>query len=79
MTKRELNIDLLDEDSALQAIEMVGEIAAQNNIEWALVGGVALNLYGSDRLTKDVDIIASKRLPMPQESIVGQLRQGGER
>lgn len=79
MTKRKLNLDLLGEDSALQAIEMVGEIAAQNNIEWALVGGVALNLYGSDRLTKDVDIIASARLPVPQEQIVGQLRQGGER
>lgn len=79
MTERKLNLDLLDEDSALQAIEKVGELAAQNNIEWALVGGVAMNLYGSDRLTKDVDIIASKRLPMPQSQIVGQLRQGGER
>ena len=49
MTNKKLNINLLDEDSALLAIETVGAIANQNNIEWALVGDVTLNLYGSDR------------------------------
>lgn len=74
-----INLDVIDEESASQAIEIVGELAKANGIAWALVGGLAMNLYGSDRLTKDIDIIATKRLPIPKEKIVGQLRQGGER
>jgi hypothetical protein len=73
------NLDLLDEESARQAIGIVGELAKKNGIDWALVGGVAMSLYGSDRLTKDIDIIASKPLPVPKSQIAGQLRQGGER
>ncbi len=74
MTK--LNFDLLDDESAMQTIETVAKLAAENEIEWALAGGLAVILYGSDRLTKDVDIIASKRLPLESE---GSLVQGGER
>ena len=40
-----------------------------------MAGGLAVILYGSDRLTKDVDIIASKTLPLENE---GLLMQGGE-
>jgi hypothetical protein len=47
-------------DVGLEAAVEIGKIAADENIEWALVGGVAMYLYGSPRLTKDVDIIASK-------------------
>lgn len=74
-----INLDVIDEESASQAIDIISKIAKENNIEWALVGGLAMNLYGSDRLTKDIDMISTKRLPMPKEKIVGQLRQGGER
>lgn len=77
MTRRKINLDVIDEDSASQAIEIISKIAAENGIDWALVGGLAMNLYGSDRLTKDIDMISTKRLPM--EKIVGQLRQDGER
>jgi hypothetical protein len=35
-------------------------------------------IYGGPRLTKDVDIIASKRLPLESERIIGHLKQGGE-
>ena len=38
-----------------------------------------MGLYGSDRLTKDIDVIASKPLPVPPAQIAGQLRQGGQR
>jgi len=76
MTKRKLSLDLLDEDSALQAIETVGNLADENQIAWALAGGLAVILYGSDRLTKVVDIIAAKPLPLEKE---GVLVQGGER
>src|SRR5215210_6537374 len=74
MTK--LKFDLLDDESAMQTIETVGKLANENNIDWALAGGLAIILYGSDRLTKDVDIIASKKLPLKNEGI---LVQGGER
>ena len=74
MTK--LKFDLLDDESAMMTIETVGKLANENNIDWALAGGLAVILYGSDRLTKDVDIIASKRLSLES---VGNLVQGGER
>ena len=72
----ELNFDLLDDKSAMETIETVAKLAAENNIDWALAGGLAVILYGSDRLTKDVDFIASKKLPLKS---VGSLVQGGER
>lgn len=71
-----INIGLLDEESAVEAIEFVDELAKENGIEWALVGGLAMALYGSDRTTKDIDIIADKLLPLEK---VGDLVQGGER
>jgi len=46
-------------DTGLEAVEKIREIAESENVEWALVGGLAMYLYGSPRLTKDVDIIAS--------------------
>ena len=74
MTKIEFG--LLDDESATKAIETVSEIAGQHKIDWALAGGLAVILYGSDRLTKDVDIIATRILPLESE---GTLIQGGER
>ena len=71
-----INLDLLDEESATKAIEKVAELAEANDARWALVGGLAMALYGSDRTTKDIDIIADKLLPLEK---IGELRQGGER
>ncbi|MGQ0540965.1 MAG: hypothetical protein ACT4O9_03835 [Blastocatellia bacterium] len=71
-----INLDLLDTESAREAIVVVSKIASANGVEWALVGGIAVALYGGDRTTKDVDAIASKLLPLESE---GKLRQGGER
>jgi len=71
-----INLDLLDEESATEAIKTVAEIAKENGVEWALIGGLAMALYGSDRTTKDIDIIADKLLPLERQ---GLLRQGGER
>lgn len=71
-----INLDLLDEQSATEAIRKVAAVAEENSVEWALVGGLAMALYGSDRTTKDIDIIASKLLPLEK---AGLLRQGGER
>ncbi|MEZ5425143.1 MAG: hypothetical protein R2747_02655 [Pyrinomonadaceae bacterium] len=55
-----INLDLLDEESSTEAIEKVVEIADENGIDWALVGGLAMAIYGSERTTKDIDIIADK-------------------
>ncbi len=71
-----INLDLLDEESATQAIQIVAEIAEANGVRWALVGGLAIAVYGSDRTTKDIDIIADELLPLENR---GLLRQGGER
>ncbi len=71
-----IDIDLLDTESATEAVITVAEVASANGVEWALVGGIAMAIYGSDRNTKDVDIIANKLLPLTSQ---GTLRQGGER
>ena len=71
-----LNLDLLDDESATEAIKTVAEISKTNKVSWALVGGLAMAFYGSDRNTKDIDIIANKLLPLEKK---GLLRQGGER
>lgn len=68
--------DLIDGETAIKAIEIVGAMADQNGISWAVCGGIAMAVYGSPRLTKDVDIIGSKRLPIKE--ILGYLKQGGE-
>lgn len=73
------NFKFLDEESALQALERISQIASTKGIEWALIGGLAMVFYGSDRLTKDIDVIAVKRLPPQTWEVVGQLQQGGER
>ena len=71
-------LNLISGDDALQAINIVRKMAVENDIDWAVCGGIAMAIYGSPRLTKDVDIIASKRLPLAKERIVGHLKQGGE-
>ncbi len=76
MRTETLHFNLLDDESAIEAIETVGKLANKNNIEWALAGGLAMILYGSERLTKDIDIIASKTLPLGSHAL---LKQGGVR
>lgn len=73
-----LDLPTLDEDSAKEAIAAVAAVADENDIDWALAGGLAMILYGSDRLTKDVDIIAARILP-EKFKVEGTLRQGGQR
>jgi hypothetical protein len=51
-------------DTGLEAAQTVGHLADQEEIEWAVAGGIAMHLYGSPRMTKDLDIIASKNLSL---------------
>jgi hypothetical protein len=49
----------------------MGKLATQAEIEWAVAGGMAMYIYGSPRMTKDVDIIASKNLSLTQDHPLG--------
>lgn len=55
---------MISSDIGLEAAQQAGQLAAQEEIEWAVAGGLAMYFYGSPRLTKDVDIIASKNLSL---------------
>ncbi|MBX7172070.1 MAG: hypothetical protein K1X72_13990 [Pyrinomonadaceae bacterium] len=71
-----INLDLLDEESVTEAINKVAEISKTNDVSWALVGGLAMAIYGGDCKTKNIASIADKLLPLENQ---GKLRQGGER
>ncbi len=64
----------ISSDTGLEAAQQIGAIASQEDIEWAVAGGMAMHLYGSPRLTKDVDIIASNHLSLTPQH---QLNFGG--
>lgn len=55
---------MISSDTGVDAAQRVGQLATQEEIDWAVAGGLAMYFYGSPRLTKDVDIIASKNLSM---------------
>lgn len=54
-------------DTGIEAAQQIGQMATQEEIEWAVAGGLAMHLYGSPRHTKDVDIIASRNLSLTPE------------
>lgn len=55
-------------DVGLEAAQEIGKTAESENVQWALAGGIAMYLYGSPRLTKDVGIIASNRLSLAENA-----------
>lgn len=55
---------MISSDTGVAAAQQAGQLAAQEEIEWAVAGGLAMYFYGSPRLTKDVDIIASQDLAL---------------
>lgn len=67
---------LLGVDAIERGLKEVADIAARDNIQVLLVGGVALQYYGSMRLTVDLDVVALVSLPtgLPNE---GPLAIGG--
>ena len=62
---------MIDTETGLAALDKIAETAKKQDVEWALVGGVAMHLYGSSRLTKDVDVIASAVLDLDSERNLG--------
>ena len=69
-------VAMIDGETALKAMKLVTKLADKKKIPWALVGGVAMSYYGSPRMTKDVDIIATETLDLIAERKLGF---GGER
>lgn len=61
---------MISSDTGVEAAQKIGQLATQEEIEWALAGGLAMHFYGSPRMTKDVDIIASNHLSLtPQHPL----------
>ncbi|MDQ3634137.1 MAG: nucleotidyltransferase [Acidobacteriota bacterium] len=58
----------------IEAVLSPGEIAEENQIKWAIAGGIAIQIYGFTRATTDVDAIASGILPIDE---VKELTFGG--
>jgi hypothetical protein len=67
---------MIDTATGLEALQRVVSVADRHGVAYALIGGIAMHLYGSPRLTKDVDVIASAILPLTAEK---RLAFGGER
>jgi hypothetical protein len=74
LIRKNIENPTISTDTGLAAAQEIGRIAARERVEWALAGGVAMYLYGSPRLTKDVDIVASAHLSLQPEA---QLSFGG--
>lgn len=50
---------MLDQADIERALSEVAALAAQEGVSVALAGGIALQHYGSDRFTADLDVVAS--------------------
>jgi hypothetical protein len=68
----------LGPDQITEAILEIEKIAKAENLSIALVGGIAMQFYGSDRLTKDIDIIAKRCPSCLQKGKNKKLTFGGE-
>jgi hypothetical protein len=58
-------------ETGLEALNKLAKTAEKSGVVWALDGGIAMHLYGSPRLTKDVDVIASAILEIDAERNLG--------
>lgn len=58
------NSPMIDTETGISAVRKLAKIAEKEKIEWALAGGIAMHLYGSPRLTKDVDVISKDFLSL---------------
>ncbi|MBA2494435.1 MAG: hypothetical protein H0V31_07040 [Acidobacteria bacterium] len=63
LKKHNPNNLMIDTETGLEAVFTIAEVAEENGIEWILCGGMAMQIYGSPRLTKDADVIASQIVP----------------
>ena len=74
MLERNMNSNpnpMIPTEAGVRAVKRFVPLAKKNNIDFALVGGIAMHFYGSPRLTKDVDVTASDLLPIDSERKLG--------
>lgn len=76
MTSKRARVKFLNPDDVDETIAEVAAIAARSKVDVALVGGVAMSVYGSDRLTKDVDV-ACRDEGLPELEQLKKLSFGG--
>jgi hypothetical protein len=62
-------------EEGVKAAKIIFEQAENEEIECALAGGIAMHIFGYQRATHDVDLLASKELNRPSEQ---KLSFGGE-
>lgn len=68
----------IDPERVNEIISMLNRLSKQQGFHFALVGGVALQYLGSDRFTKDVDVVANAVLdPIEQLKVLGPINFGG--
>ena len=65
------NSPMIDTETGISAVKELAKVAEKEGVEWALAGGIAMHLYGSSRLTKDVDVISLKRLSLQSVRPIG--------
>jgi len=58
------NSPMIDTETGISAIRRLAKTAKKEQVEWALAGGIAMHLYGSPRLTKDVDVVSDNFLSL---------------
>lgn len=58
------NSPMIDTETGISAIRKLAETAEKKQVEWALAGGIAMHLYGSPRLTKDVNVVSDNFLSL---------------
>lgn len=68
LVQKNVESPTISTDTGLEAAQKIGKIAEDEKVDWALAGGVAMYLYGSPRLTKDVDVIASNHLSLKADA-----------
>lgn len=61
------------------AIDLMKAISKEQGVTAMLVGGVAMQSYGSPRLTKDIDFVVDQEFPKPDVlSFLGPINFGGQ-
>jgi hypothetical protein len=68
----------IDPERVNEIIAMLNRLSKEQGFHFALVGGVALQYLGSDRFTKDVDVVSDAALdPIEQLKVLGPINFGG--